>query len=128
MVDGGFKRGYDFPNEGFIQKAIEEYFKNHGYSILNEKYTDLVCVHPETGVKWSIEAKGETKAIGLDFRTCLGQLLQRMSTEEVCYGVAVPDMPAYRQQTDQVQAWARKALNLYWLFVSADGSIEVVAP
>jgi hypothetical protein len=128
MPNGQFKRGFDYPNEGFIQKAIEEYFESQGFKILNEKYTDLVCIHPETGMKWSVEAKGETKAIGLDFRTCLGQLLQRMSTEEVFYGVAVPDMPAYRQQTDQVQAWVRKALNLHWLLVSEDGSVMVVGP
>lgn len=128
MPSGQYKRGFDYPNEGFIQKAIEEYFKSQGFKMLNEKYTDMVCIHPETGMKWSVEAKGETKAIGLDFRTCLGQLLQRMSTEEARYGVAVPDMPAYRQQTDQVQPWVRKALNLHWLFVSEDGSIEVVAP
>lgn len=123
-----YKRGLEYPNEGFIQQAIEIYFLEQGYTPIPEKYTDFVCVHPKTAQKWSIEAKGETKAIGLDFRTCLGQLLQRMSTEEVCYGIAMPDAPAYRQQTSQVQLWVRKALNLHWIFVSEDGSIEVVAP
>lgn len=123
-----YKRGLEYPNEGFIQQAIEIYFLEQGYTPIPEKYTDFVCVHPKTAQKWSIEAKGETKAIGLDFRTCLGQLLQRMSTEEVCYGIAMPDAPAYRQQTSQVQLWVRRSLNLHWLFVSADGSVEVVRP
>ncbi|MGE5631954.1 MAG: hypothetical protein ACM3TR_12775 [Caulobacteraceae bacterium] len=123
-----YKRGLGYPNEGFIQQAIEAYFLKQGYIPLPEKYTDFVCIHPETSQKWAIEAKGETKAIGLDFRTCLGQLLQRMSTKDVCYGIAMPDTPAYRQQTSQVQPWIREALNLYWLYVSEDGSVVVVGP
>lgn len=128
MPNGQFKRGFDYPNEGFIQKVIEEYFESQGFKILNEKYTDLVCIHSVTGAKWSIEAKGETKAIGLDFRTCLGQLLQRMSTAEVYYGIAMPDTPAYLQQTSQVQSWVRETLNLHWLYVSEDGNVTVVRP
>lgn len=52
----------------------------------------------------------------------------RGSEKDVCYGIVMPDTPAYRQQTSHAQAWVRKALNLHWLFVSEDGSIEVVAP
>ena len=123
-----YKRGLEYPNEGFVQNAIEAYFMNLGYTPLSEKYTDYVCIHPETSEKWSIEVKGETKAIGLDFRTCLGQLLQRMSTKEVYYGVAIQDMPAYRQQASQVQPWIRKSLNLHWLYISADEKVDIIGP
>ena len=36
-----YQRGLDFPNEGFVQRAIEKYFGNNGYQIIEEGYSDL---------------------------------------------------------------------------------------
>jgi len=59
-----------------------------------------------------------TAAVGLDFRTCLGQLVQRMSQAHYRHGIALPDLPAYRSQTDQLSSWVIDRIGLHWLFVS----------
>jgi hypothetical protein len=66
----------EFPNEGFVQRAIETFFEGQGYCRKVAKDTDLVC--ERAGERWAIEAKGVTASVGLDFRTGLGQLVQRM--------------------------------------------------
>jgi len=76
-----YARGNEFPNEGFVQAAIENYFKNKGYELEIDKFADLVCVHPNEKKRWVIEAKGLSKSIGIDFRTGLGQILQKMTDE-----------------------------------------------
>lgn len=48
MPNGQFKRGFDYPNEGFIQA---EFFESQGFKLLNEKYTDLICIHSEVHEK-----------------------------------------------------------------------------
>ena len=123
-----YARGSTFPNEGFVQQAIEHHFRVLGFTLDTSTHVDLLCTRPHTNEAWHIEAKGETAQIGLDFRTCLGQLVQRMASEQAHYGIAVPDLPAYRYQTAQVSAWVVAKLGLHWLFVSPDGGVEVIAP
>jgi hypothetical protein len=123
-----YKLGDEFPHEGFVQVAIERHFGKAGYSLDTSTHVDLLCTHPVTGDTWHIEAKGKTTAIGLDFRTCLGQLLQRMSKENMRHGIALPDMPQYRAQTDQVSPWVVNRLGLHWLFVAEDGRVDVLRP
>lgn len=123
-----YKRGDQFPHEGFVQSAIEQYFEKAGYSLDTSTHVDLLCTHPVAGDAWHIEAKGKTTAIGLDFRTCLGQLMQRMSEQHVKHGVAIPNMPQYRAQTEQVSARVVDRLGLHWLFVAEDGTVEIVQP
>ena len=56
-------------------------------------------------------------ALGLDFRTCLGQLLQRMSQQQLRHGIVLPDLPQYRAQVAQVSPWVVDRLGLHWLFI-----------
>lgn len=124
-----FPLGYEFPNEGFVQCAIETFFTSNGYRLLDEGYTDLACAHSETGERWLVEAKGKSMAIGTDFNSGLGQLLKRMRDEESAhFGLAMPDIPAYRRQVDQVSARVRRALELHWLFVAEDGAVQIIKP
>jgi hypothetical protein len=120
-----FKRGTEWPHEGFVQAALEAYFSSLGFAIEHHKTIDLVCSHPITGEKWSIEAKGKTTAIGLDFRTGLGQLLQGMKQRSHNYGIAVPDIPEFRRQIQAVPSWVAAALAIHWLLVQSDGSVTV---
>ena len=122
-----FKRGIEWPNEGFIQGAIEEYFLAGGFEIEKHRTIDLVCVHPTTGVKWRVEAKGLTTAVGLDFRTGLGQLLQGMKVQGIHYGLAVPDIPQFRRQVLEVPPWVVDALGINWLFVQQDRTVRLEA-
>ena len=123
-----YKRGSEFPHEGFVQAAIERYFKDAGYILDTSTNVDLLCSHPKGGDTWHIEAKGKTAAIGLDFRTCLGQLLQRMSQQHFRHGIALPDIPQYRAQTAQVSPWVVERLGLHWLYVSEGGTVDIVRP
>lgn len=123
-----YKRGSEFPHEEFVQGAIEQHFRKAGYALDTSTHVDLLCSHPKCGDAWHIEAKGVTTAIGLDFRTCLGQLLQRMSQQHVKHGIALPDMPQYRAQTAQVSPWVADRLGLHWLFVADDGTVSIVCP
>jgi len=123
-----YKRGNEFPHEGFVQDAIESYFEQAGYTLDTSTHVDLLCAHPVGGEAWHIEAKGKTMAIGLDFRTCLGQLLQRMTQQHVRHGIALPDLPQYRAQTDQVSPWIIGRLGLHWLFVAENGTVDIIYP
>src|SRR5436309_15921785 len=68
----GYQLGDEFPREGFVQAALEQHFA--ACERVEAGWADLACVD-ENGVRWVIEAKGETSDTGLDFRTGLGQLL-----------------------------------------------------
>ncbi len=128
MATSGYKKSSDYPNEFFIQKAIEQYFERFGYIKQKVAYSDYVGINPSTNEKWVVEAKGETAAIGLDFRTCLGQVVQRIEESSTNYGVAVPYLKTYINQCNQVKSWVREVLNLHWIFVKEDGSIVIIKP
>lgn len=123
-----YKRGMEFPHEGFVQNSIEAYFRNDGYILVVDGHVDLLCTHPETGDSWHIEAKGVTTQVGLDFRTGLGQLVQSMQHQEYNHGIAVPDTPAFRSQIAKVSSWVVSLLCIHWLLISSDGSVLLVAP
>lgn len=128
MVISGYKKSSDYPNESFIQSAIEQYFERLGYIKQKVAYSDYVGISPATNEKWAVEAKGETAEIGLDFRTCLGQVVQRMEESSTNYGVAVPYITKYINQCNQLKPWVRSVLNLHWIFVKEDGSIVIIKP
>ena len=90
-----YPRGDKFPNEGFVQRAIEAYFTNLGFELERSGYSDLVCKREDTGECWVVEAKGLTTEVGLDFRTGLGQLIQRMTDDHCNYGLAVPQIDEF---------------------------------
>ena len=89
-----FHKNNEFPNEAFVQQAIEAYFTAEDFQIEQGGYSDLVCCNGEHGHRWIIEAKGQTSAVGLDFRTGLGQLLQAMQDPTALYG------PMLRKRAD----------------------------
>lgn len=123
-----YKRGVEFPHEGFVQAAIEVHFRDAGFSVVSDGRVDLQCHHIQTGETWHIEAKGVTTQVGLDFRTGIGQLVQGMVCHDSRHGLAIPDTPAFRAQVAKVSAWVVQQLNIHWLFVSADGRVQVVSP
>ncbi|MFX0195365.1 MAG: hypothetical protein ACFFCW_04510 [Candidatus Hodarchaeota archaeon] len=123
-----YARGFAFPNEGFVQRAIEDKFAVLGFKAEDAGDADLISVDPKTGERWVVEAKGKTKASGLDFRTGLGQLVQRMTDQNSKYAVAFPDIPQFVKQCRQVKPWVRKLLNLHWLLVGEDGAVRIYGP
>jgi hypothetical protein len=123
-----FHKANEFPNEAFVQQAIEAYFTEQGFQLENEGYSDLVCRDVKRGQKWIIEAKGQTSAIGLDFRTGLGQLLQAMQDSAALYGLAMPNTPAFVEQCRKVSDWVRLSLRLHWLLIGPDRAVRVIPP
>lgn len=123
-----YQRGVEFPHEGFVQSAIETYFTSKKYVILEEDYSDLVCINEQDNDKWVIEAKGKTSAIGLDFRTGLGQLIQRMDQQETNYALAIPEIKQFIKQASIIPKWVRKSLNIHLIFVDGKGNIKIISP
>ena len=121
-----YRRGYEFPNEGFVQKAIEGEFRSRGFKETPKGHIDLCCQHPQTSERWIIEAKGKTSEVGLDFRTGIGQLVQRMDEPSTRFGIAVPDIDQFRYQLRQVRGWVREALGIHWILISKDGRVTIV--
>ncbi len=128
MTRRAYARGVEFPNEGFVQAAVEEHFRARGCEFLPSGDADLACRDPSTRVIWIVEAKGLTSAVGLDFRTGLGQLIQRMSEPGRRYAVAVPNLPSFITQCRQVPDWVRVALGIHWLIVHSDQSVREYGP
>ena len=128
MSESKYKRGAEFPAEFFVQKAVENYFRERGFTLNTSSHVDLICVHPATGEQWHIEAKGITLKPGLDFRTGLGQLVQRMENQSARHAIAVPDIREYVAQIASVSQWVVDRLGIHWLLVAEDGSIRVVNP
>jgi hypothetical protein len=112
-----------------VQTTIESYFlERRKFEREPHRDVDLICVDPNTGERWHIEAKGISTACGLDFKTNLGQLLQRMDSPSTRYAMAVPDIKAYREQIAKVSQRVVDRLGIYWLVVGEDGSVKIVNP
>src|SRR5262249_30450972 len=132
MARAAFRRGMDFPNEGFVDEAVYRWAAAQGCTDLVRpddygRHPDLVAVRPG-GRGLVVEAKGKTDAIGTDFNTGLGQLLKHMDAEFADYAIAVPDTPGFRTQMALVPDRVRRLLGLSWLIVAADGSVVEVQP
>ena len=124
----GYHRDSSFPNEAFVQRAIESHFASNGWEAFDAHPTDFACRRPATGECWHIEAKGKTTDVGLDFKTGLGQLLTRATNPDAKYGMAVPDTPDFHKVCKAVPSWVRFALSISWLFVSPEGAVRIVDP
>ncbi len=128
MVARAYKLGDQFPAEAFVQRSVERHFEALGFELDATGHVDLVCVHREANEHWHIEIKGLTSQPGLDFRTCLGQLVQRMHSQSARHAIAVPDVPKYVAQIEKVSQWVVDRLGIYWLLVAEDGSVRQIVP
>ena len=101
---------------------------DRGFEAIEGGYTDLACRHPATGERWIVEAKGETTAVGLDFRTGLGQIVQQFFDPDVRYGIAVPETEKFVRQCAKLSRDARGRLNLHVLLVRPSGEVTIIPP
>ncbi|EMX8596732.1 hypothetical protein AAH223_003485 [Enterobacter hormaechei] len=124
MIKKGYKLPHEFPNESFVQECLEEHFIKSGFTIIRERPIDLKCINKTTNEIWIIEVKGKTTQIGLDFKTCLGQLLMRMSDPTYKYAIAMPDIISYHQQINKIPKSVQEKLNLHWFFIDQNGCIN----
>jgi len=123
MTPAAHRGKTDFPYETFVQHAVEQWLAGEGFELLRDP---LVDVKASRGNEiWHIEAKGKTSAIGLDFRTGIGQLVQRMTDQGHNHGIAIPDIPEFRKQTEAFAPWVLEKLQINWVWVSKNGSVSV---
>ena len=102
LIKRNYKLGDAFPAEEFVQAAVERYFRASGFEIDTNGHVDLLCARPDGVERWHIEAKGKTSQLGLDFRTCLGQLVQQIRDGDTHYGIALPHLPAVLRHSVRV--------------------------
>ena len=125
-MNKNFKKEKVYPNEAFVQEAIELYFSEKGYEIKTKEQADLIAEkHDE---KWIIKAKGMTSAVGLDFNTCLGQLIKNMTSEDQIYALAIPSHLKYRRQCELLPDYFRELVKLRIILVDECGKVSVVEP
>jgi hypothetical protein len=123
-----YQRGVLFPNEGFVQARIEEYFSSLGFIGEARDSADYAGRHPKSGECWVVEAKGVSKNVRVDFCTALGQIIQHWSGVSIRYGLAFPFTAHYLGQCGKLSSSLRSHLNLYLLLVNEEGRIEVIGP
>ena len=121
-----FKKEKVYPNEAFIQEAIENYFSSEGFMIEKDGQIDLVA--EKNDEKWIVEAKGMTSQITVDFNTCLGQLVKSMESSAWNYAIAIPCEDKYKVQCMKLPDYSRKNNNLYIIIVNENAQIKVIMP
>lgn len=122
---GGYWHPEVFPREAFVQKAVERHFVGQGFQQITEGHADWVCIHPHTGQRWHVECKGQTTAVGLDFRTGLGQLIQAMRVDDTCYAMAVPNIPPFLRQIERMDPQWLARLGIQFLLVDTESRVVV---
>lgn len=55
-----FKKEKVFPNEAFVQAALEKYFLRLGYEVESDGQVDLIATNGHA--RWVVEAKGLTSS------------------------------------------------------------------
>ncbi|QRN85831.1 hypothetical protein JR334_00925 [Clostridia bacterium] len=121
-----FKKEKVYPNEAFIQEAIENYFSNEGFEIQKDGQIDLIA--EKNDEKWIIEAKGMTSQITVDFNTCIGQLVKNMESSTWNYAIAIPYEDKYKVQCMKLPDYFRNNNNLYIIIVNENAQIKVITP
>lgn len=117
-----------FPAEDAVVDAVNAWLDREGFSFEQRNYVDVVAREPKTGRLWIIEAKGETSDPGLDFRTCLGQIVTAMHGPAALYAVAIPATKSYHQLCEGISDYVRRRLELHWILVGRAGRVWLVAP
>ena len=113
-------------DEKRVVDAFCIWLNNNGWSVRRgENFIDIIAKRQNECLY--AEAKGRTKAIGLDVDTMYGQLLRRMPGEEVGkarFGVVVPEEA--RDAALRVPSSIRKLLDITIFVVTSDGEIQII--
>lgn len=121
-----YKKDNCFPNEIFIQEAIEHYFLSYDFIINASGHVDLIA--EKENERWIIEAKGLTSSVGVDFNTCLGQLIKSMKDSKTIYAIAVPKIDSYKRHCEMISDYFRKLVGLHISVVDRTGNVSLILP
>jgi hypothetical protein len=119
----------DALGEDQVKLLLKQWLEADGWQteIAWGRKTGIDIVARRGGEVWIIEAKGcgSLQPMRVNyFIAILGELLQRMSTADAKYSIALPDMQQFRGLWDRLPELARRRTDITALFVSADGRVE----
>ncbi|MBQ3589046.1 MAG: hypothetical protein II980_01210 [Clostridia bacterium] len=114
--------------EDKVKQYIEAYYKNQGYNVTvaygHTKGIDILAVKNTDTVV--IEAKGigaHTQARTNYFLSVLGEILQRMESDDFTYYIAFPDHPKYRRLWETLPKVAKTNTKLGMILVNENGDL-----
>ena len=113
-------------DEARVVEAFCDYLDSEGWTV--EREVNFVDVKATRGdVTLFAEAKGRTKAVGLDVDTLYGQLLRRIPEDapDLILGVVVPDGAV--NAALRVPDWVRDRLRIHVWTVSDDGQVRLAS-
>jgi hypothetical protein len=109
-------------DEARVVDAFCAWLQDQGWDVKRENaFVDVVAARGTE--RLFAEAKGRTKAIGLDVDTLYGQLLRRMPEDgdDARYGVVVPTEAV--KAAKRVPGWVRRRLRLDIYEVTEAGAV-----
>jgi len=117
-----------------VMEAVITYLTDRGYKISPETRKrhgiDIKAYHNNNGTQYIIEAKGDTKggsaARHIDFHTCVGQILTRMTrkSDTTYYALAFPI--SWKKYTEKIPERVRKLLKLKIMLVDDTKNVSFV--
>jgi len=115
----------------FVVPKIIQWLESNGWKISPITYerNGVDIKASKNGDQYIIECKGETKAEGIDFLTCVGQIISRMkqTSDTNYYGLGLPNTQKYKDLAkQQIPEQIRKKLKLRILFVNEDGQVQEI--
>lgn len=118
-------------SEDEVKRAMNTYLSARDYAVEvkwgRAQGIDIAATGPRGTLV--IEAKGAVPRPAQQvnyFLGALGELVQRMQSADITYGLALPDRPQYRGLVGRLPALAWQRLGLVVYFVSANGEVTVV--
>lgn len=117
--------------EDWVKLAVEDWLRLNGWSVDvawgRSRGIDILARNE--GARWIIECKGSGSSPPMYnnyFLGALGELLQRMESDDASYALAFTDVPKFRRLWNELPKLPKERLRLSALFVSRDGQVDHV--
>jgi hypothetical protein len=106
-----------------VREAVADWLAARGFEIERRASLDLLA--RRDGASVACEALGGGKHLSLPRNAVpqsLGRLVERLGRGHTMYGLAFPDLPAFRSAFAKLAPGVRRTLNLHGFFVRRAGS------
>jgi hypothetical protein len=118
-------------SEDRVKEILEKWLSRDGWSVkvawARARGVDIDATR--NNERWLIEVKGQGSLDAMRvnyFLAMLGELLQRMHDPTASYSIALPDLKQFRNLWSRLPTLAKQRTTITALFVSEDGSVELV--
>ena len=122
-------------SEPFVKENIIKWLRTRGWKISPITYSKfgVDIKASRNGDQYLIECKGETSSPNIDFLTCVGQILSRMTHQSQSttnyYAIGLPNTERYRELSKKlIPKSIRKKLKLRIIFVDREGKVIEIRP